>query len=57
MVTFGLDDDIAAKVIKKRNKTPNEPIIFRNYARIGLNNFFEQNSKLFMSRLRKGPPP
>lgn len=41
MVTFGLDQDLAGKVILKRNKTPNEPIVFSKYAKIGLNNYFE----------------
>ena len=41
MVTFGLDEDLAAKVIIKKNNSPYEPIIFSKYAKIGLNNFFE----------------
>lgn len=57
MVTFGLDLDLVGKVILKKNKTPNEPIIFSKYAKIGLNNFFETYPKQFMSRLSKGPPP
>ena len=57
MVSFGLDDDLIGKVILKRNKTPYEPIVFSKYARIGLNNFYEANPDLFLSRLSKGPPP
>ena len=57
MVSFGLDDDLLGKVILKTNKTPNEPIVFSKYARIGLNNFFEAFPRLFMNRLSKGPPP
>lgn len=57
MIAWGLDEDIAAKVIVKKNKTSNETIIFSKYARVGLNNFYEQNPKLFLSRLSKGPPP
>lgn len=36
MVTYGLDDDLTAKVIIKKNRTPFEPIIFSKYAKIGL---------------------
>jgi hypothetical protein len=57
MVTYGLDEDLIGKVIIKRNKTPNDAIIFSKYAKIGLNNFFETYPHLFMSRLSKGPPP
>ena len=57
MVSFGLDDDLVGKVIIKKNKTPYEPIVFSKYARVGLNNFFEANPSLFLSRLSKGPPP
>lgn len=57
MVTFGLDQDLVGKVVLKKNKTPNEPIIFSKYAKIGLNNFYEANPNKFLSRLSKGPPP
>lgn len=57
MVTFGLDQDLVNKVIVKRNKTPNEPIVFSKYAKVGLNNFFETYPKIFLNRLSKGPPP
>ena len=57
MVTYGLDEDLAAQVIVKKNNTPYEPIIFSKYAKIGLNNFFETYPQLFLSRLSKGPPP
>lgn len=57
MVTYGLDDDLAKKVIIQRNKTPFAPIKFSKYAKIGLNNFYETYPKLFLSRLSKGPPP
>ena len=45
MVTFGLDPDLIGRVILKKNKTPNEPIIFSKYAKIGLNNFLETYPK------------
>lgn len=57
MISYGLDEDLVNKVITKRNKTPNDPIIFSKYAKIGLNNFYETYPKLFLSRLSKGPPP
>ena len=57
MVTYGLDEDLVSKVIIKKNNSPYEPIIFSKYAKIGLNNFFETNPVLFLSRLSKGPPP
>jgi hypothetical protein len=57
MVTFGLDHDLVSKVIIRKNKTPYEQIVFSKFAKIGLNNFYETNPKLFMSRLSKGPPP
>lgn len=57
MISYGLDEDLFNKVITKRNKTPNDPIIFSKYAKIGLNNFYETYPKLFLSRLSKGPPP
>lgn len=34
-----------------------KPLQFTNYARIGLQNFFETNPELFLSRVAKGPPP
>lgn len=43
MVTYGLSDDLASKVIIKKNNSPYEPIIFSKYAKLGLNNFFEAN--------------
>jgi hypothetical protein len=58
MVKFGLDDDIVEKVVIKKNNTPSEPIVFsKQYAYIGLMNFYETYPKLFMSRVSKGPPP
>ncbi len=58
MVTYGLDDDLISRVIVKKNKTPNDPIVFsKSYAYIGLMNFYETYPKLFMSRVSKGPPP
>lgn len=57
MVTYGLAEDLVSKVIIKKNNSPYEPIIFSKYAKIGLNNFFETNPQLFLSRLSKGPPP
>ena len=56
MATYKLDNDLIGKVIVKKNKSPNEPIIFSKYAKIGLNNFYETYPDLFMSRLAKGPP-
>lgn len=57
MITYGLDEDLANKVILKRNKTPYGPIEFSKYAKIGLNNFYETYPKLLFSRISKGPPP
>ncbi len=56
MVQCGLDEEFANKVFNKKNVKNSETIGFSKYARIGLNNFLEQNPRLFMSRLSKGPP-
>jgi hypothetical protein len=57
MVTFGLDEDLVGKVILKKNKSPQDSISFSKYAKIGLNNFYETHSEIFLKRLMKGPPP
>lgn len=57
MVTYGLDSDIAGKVIIKQSKSSTEQIVFSKYAKVGLNNFYEAYPHIFMSRLSKGPPP
>ena len=57
MATFGLDAELASRVITKKNRTPLEPISFSKYAKIGLMNFYESYPTLFRSRLSKGPPP
>ena len=57
MASFGLDTDIAAKVILRRNRTATDPIVFSKYAKVGLTNFYETYPDLFLSRLSKGPPP
>jgi hypothetical protein len=60
MVSYGLDDDLKSKVVKDdkfMKSDASEPIEFTSYAKIGLNNFFNSNPELFLSRLAKGPPP
>ena len=66
MVSFGLDQDIAGKVIKHGVKINQQrkgqsdhlsPIEFTNYAKIGLQNYFATHRGKFISRLAKGPPP
>ena len=60
MVSYGLDEDIKSLVVKddKYLKADAvEPLEFSNYARIGLNNFFNTNPEHFLTRLAKGPPP
>ena len=48
MVTYGLDQDIASKVTVNKsalkswsNNQEIEPVVFTNYAKIGLQNFYE----------------
>jgi hypothetical protein len=62
MISYGLDSDISHKVIDKKrdflfDDEEIQPISFTPYAKIGLQNFFETNPELFLSRLAKGPPP
>lgn len=57
MITYGLDEDLANKVIIRRNKSAFDSITFSKYAKVGLNNFYETYPQLFLSRLSKGPPP
>jgi hypothetical protein len=48
MVTFGLDEDLVGKVILKKNKGPQDSIRFSKYAKIGLNNFYETHTEIFL---------
>ena len=62
MIGYGLDADLQDKVVQgNKNKlysaTDPKPIKFTNYAKIGLQNYFENNPEIFLSRLAKGPPP
>ena len=65
MVSYGLDLDLVLKVTSKKdhgkvtqfNPENNQPIEFTAYAYIGLQNFFNTNPEMFLSRLAKGPPP
>ncbi len=57
MISYGLDEDLKTRVIQKKSRISGEPITFTKYAKVGLTNFIEANSKLFFSRLQKGPPP
>ena len=34
-----------------------KPLAFTNYARVGLQNFYQSNPELFLKRLAEGPPP
>ncbi len=43
MVSSDLDDDLKAKVIIKKGDKPQDPIIFSKLAKVGLNNFYENN--------------
>ena len=64
MITYGLDQEIAHKVIKESPRSSNistmprseyfetqETIGFTNYAKIGLQNYFNMNPEQFLSRL------
>lgn len=57
MASYGLEPELAKKVIIEKCKAPTEPIKFSKYAKIGLMNFYEAFPNLFKSRLSKGPPP
>lgn len=65
MASYGLDQDLAHKIVSKSNykklirfeeiEEP-DPIEFTAYAIIGLKNFFLTHPEQFLSRLAKGPP-
>ena len=72
MITYGLDIEISHKVFRNNDDEPRysnisstdggsindlKTLEFTNYAKIGLQNFFNMNPEQFLSRLAKGPPP
>ena len=44
MVTHGLSQEEASKVVVRANKKPYDKIIFSKYAKIGLSKFYQENA-------------